>query len=373
MASLGRGASHPVSPDPGSSRETSRAAMKPECPAIPPDRAQVARCGRWSSWLLLGALWLGLSLGSAGAGEPGLKPVTLMPLWSPQAQFAGYYVAIDQGIYARHGIDLRMLRAGPGISPAEALTNGTADFAVLWLTTALRHRDRGEPVVHLAQFVQRSSILLVSRKSSGIRSIADMEGRKVGMWGGDLSIPPNALFAREGVRVREVPQAHTINLFLRGGIEVASAMWYNEYHTIYSSGVDAGDLNVVFLSEQGLNFPEDGLYALEGTVRRDPALASSFVAATLEGWRRAFEKPDLALDSVLRRMREARIPANRVHQQWMLARMEDLLKSAGSDVRLGELRTEDFRSVTESLLRLGLIRAAPDPAAFLWRSHAGKE
>ncbi len=179
------------------------------------------------------------------------------------------------------------------------------------------------------------------------------------------------MFARLGIRVREVPQAYTINLFLRGGIDVASAMWYNEYHTILSSGVDAGELNVVFLSEQGLNFPEDGLYTLEDTVRRDPAMVSAFLAATLEGWRLAFEKPDLALDSVLRRMREARIPANRVHQQWMLARMEDLMKPAGPGARAGALAPADCQSVATSMVRLGLIRKVPDPDAFLWRSHAG--
>lgn len=345
-------------------------AMKWGLPELQSRRPGQTWCRAAARWRFLGLVWL-LLLGTAWAGEAGLKRVTLMPLWSPQAQFAGYYVGIDQGIYARHGIDLTLLRAGPGVSPPEALTNHTADFAVLWLTTALQYRDRGVPMVHLAQYVQRSAMLLVSRKSSGIRSVADMEGRKVGMWGGDLSIPPSALFSRLGIRVREVPQAHTINLFLRGGIDVASAMWYNEYHTILSSGVDTGELSVVFLSEQGLNFPEDGLYAMEDTVRRDPAMVATFVAATLKGWQLAFEKPDLALDSVLRRMREARIPANRVHQEWMLARMEDLMKPAGPGARAGELGPADYRSVATSMVQLGLIRSVPDPEAFLWRPHDG--
>lgn len=305
------------------------------------------------------------------AGEPGRKKVTLMPLWSPQAQFAGYYVGIDQGIYARHGLEVEVLRAGPGVPAAEALADGTADFAVLWLTTALRQRDRGVPVVHLAQFIQRSSVLLVSRKSSGIRTVADLAGRRVGMWGGDLSIPPNALLAREGIRVREVRQAHTLNLFLRGGIEVASAMWYNEYHTILNSGLEPEELQVVFLSEQGMNFPEDGLYALEGTLRRDPARVAAFVDATLEGWRRAFAEPEPALDGVLRRMRAARLPANRMHQRWMLARMQDLMKPAEPGGRPGVLRPPDYESVVQSLVGLGWIGGAPDRAAFLGRSHAG--
>ena len=72
-----------------------------------------------------------------GATETPLKRASLMPMWSPQAQFAGYYVALDKGIYERHGIDLKILRAGPGRSPAEALKKGTTDFAILWLTTAI--------------------------------------------------------------------------------------------------------------------------------------------------------------------------------------------------------------------------------------------
>ena len=72
-----------------------------------------------------------------GAAETPLKNASLIPLWEPQAQFSGYYVALDKGIYARHGIDLKILRAGPGHSPTEALKKGTADFAILWLTTAL--------------------------------------------------------------------------------------------------------------------------------------------------------------------------------------------------------------------------------------------
>ena len=130
---------------------------------------------------------------ATAAAEPPQPPaanrVTLMPLWSPQAQFAGYYVGIDKGIYARHGLDVVLLPAGPGRSPVDALSTGKADFAVLWLTTALQRRDQGLPLVNLAQMVQRSSMMLVSKRSSGIRSIADMNGRKVGLWGGDLSIP----------------------------------------------------------------------------------------------------------------------------------------------------------------------------------------
>ena len=302
-----------------------------------------------------------------------LKKASFMPLWAPQAQFAGYYVALEKGIYARHGIDLTILRAGPGHSPFRALLEGKAEFSVLWLTTALHHRANGAQLVNLAQIVPRSSMLLISRKSSGIGSLEEMDGRKVGLWDGDLSIPARALFASRGVKVHEVLQSHTVNLFLRGGIDVTSAMWYNEYHTILNSGVDADELNVLPLREYGMNVPEDGLYTLEDVLRGDPDLAAAFAAASLEGWQYAFAHPEEALDIVILKMREAKIPANRAHQRWMLDRMRDLVAIDTAGRVSGELSEQDYLAASRSMHSSGLIRGYPAYRDFFWRADAGKK
>ncbi|MFA6164023.1 MAG: ABC transporter substrate-binding protein [Methylobacter sp.] len=308
-----------------------------------------------------------------GAAETPLKNASLMPMWSPQAQFAGYYMALDKGIYARHGIDLKILRAGPGCSPAEALEKGTADFAILWLTTALQHRSTGTELVNLAQILQRSSMMLISKKTAGIKTIDDMDGKKVGMWEGYVSIPLRTLFAEHRIKVREVRQSHTVNLFLRGGIDVTSAMWFNEYHTILNSGIDPEELNVIFLRDQGMNFLEDGIYTMEKTLHKDPALAAAFVNASLEGWRYAFDHPDEALDIVIKHMREAHLPANRMHQKWMLERMRDLMKPVNPQGTLGDLMLHDYEAVGRTMQKNGLIRSYPDYNDFVWRANAGKK
>jgi NitT/TauT family transport system substrate-binding protein len=295
-----------------------------------------------------------------------------MPLWSPQAQFAGYYVALDKGIYARHGIDMTILKGGPGISPAQSLQNGTADFAVLWLSTALEQRDAGTRLVNVAQIIQRSSLMLIARKSSGIRTPADMQGRKVGLWGGDLALPTRSFFRKYGLHVREIPQSYTVNLFLRGGIDVASAMWYNEYHTILNSGINPEELQLFFLNEHGITFPEDGLYTLEDTYRADPARADAFAKASLEGWRYAFDHPEETLDIVIRHMMEAKIPANRAHQKWMLERMRDLILPQEKNGEMGRLKPADYAAVGATLRANGVIRSVPGLNAFIGRPDARK-
>ena len=306
----------------------------------------------------------------ASAEAPTLKRATLVTLWSPQAQFAGFYVARAKGIYAGLGVDLAILPGGPGISPGDLLRDGRADFAVLWLSTAIRQRDAGTPLVNLAQVIQRSAMMLIAKRTSGIRTVADMRGKKVGVWGGDFTIPPRALFTQAGIEVREVLQTHTVNLFLRGGIDVTSAMWYNEYHTILNAGLDPDELSVFFLEDLGVRFPEDGLYALERTVAADPALVEAVVRGSREGWAYAFAHPDEALDIVIRTMREAHLPANRVHQRWMLGRMRELIQPADGQPLLGRVTEPDDSAVATTLLRDGLIWRVPPYAAFTAGSDA---
>ncbi len=306
----------------------------------------------------------------SAAAERTLKKATFIPLWSPQAQFAGYYTALDKGIYRRHGIDLTIISGGPNYPSSEYLRNGKADFAVIWLTTAIQERASGVKLLNIAQIVQKSSMMLIAKKSSGITTPAEMNGKKVGLWGGAFAVPPHAFFNKHHLRVREVPQSYTVNLFLRGGIDVASAMWYNEYHTIINAGLDPDELTVFFLKDQGLNLPEDGLYTLEKTAKNDPVLVEEFSRASIEGWNYAFEHPDEALDIIIRHMRAAKIPANRMHQKWMLERMRNLIIPVEGDAITGLLKQSDYEAAGQILRKDGVIRKVPNYTAFTRRSGA---
>lgn len=319
--------------------------------------------------LLTASLFIAACPPHASATERALKKATFIPLWSPQAQFAGYFTALDKGIYRKHGIDLTIINGGPNYSASEYLRKGKADFVLLWLTTAIQERASGVKLVNIAQIVRRSSMMLVTKKTSGIRTPAAMNGKKVGLWGGDFAIPPHAFFNKFRIRVHEVPQSYTINLFLRGGIDVASAMWYNEYHTIINSGVNPDELTVFFLNDAGLNLPEDGLYALQKTVNNDPDLAAAFVDASLEGWQYAFNHPDEALDIIMKYMREAKIPANRIHQKWMLARMRDLIVPVDDQGEFGRLGRSDYLAAGDILRENGIVGKIPEFDAFTWRSR----
>ena len=291
--------------------------------------------------------------------EETLKNVFFIPQWSPQAQFAGYYVAYEKGIYRKYGINLNILPGGPSSPSAEFLEKGKVDFATMWLSTAIQKRSQGLKLVNIAQIIQRSALMLIAKKARGINRPEDIDNKKVGIWGEDFKIQPTAFFKKYKLKVKVIPQSYSVNLFLRDGVDVASAMWYNEYHTILNAGLNPDELTTFFFHEHGLNFPEDGIYCRASLLEKEPALCRAFVEATLEGWMYAFEHQDEAVNIVVKYSKEAKIPVNRTHQRWMMARMKDLLLPEGNSQIPTHLSETGYQLVVAKLFKNGFIHKKP--------------
>jgi len=297
--------------------------------------------------------------GTSSCVEKPLKKTSFVTLWLPQAQFAGYYVAKEKGFYEDLGLDVSIINGGPDNPPFKLLEDGDADFCIMWLSTAIEKRSQGIKLVNISQILQRSGLMLVAKKSSGIFEPRDMNNKKIGLWDADFEIQPKAFFDKYGLTVNIVPQHYTVNLFLQGGVDVASAMWYNEYHTIINSGYDPEELTTFFFYDHGLNSPEDGIYTLENTINKDPDLCKAFVAASIKGWVYAFTHIDETVKIVMRYMADAHVPATEVHQKWQLERIRDLTLVNGSYEDIGRLSEEDFNKVANTLKEARLIKDIP--------------
>ncbi len=301
----------------------------------------------------------GIKSGIAASGNAGkLREVTFLPYWVTNAQFAGYYVAQEMGIYKKYGIDLKIIPYQPFITSTDLIKDGKADFAALWLVNALELEASGADIVNIAQLSSRSSLMLVTKKKSGIKTLKDMNGKRAGIWSG-FELQPKALFNKYHLDVKIVPIGSTNNLFLMDGVEITNANWFDEYHSIINSGFNPDELNTFFFADYGLNFLEDGIYCLSDKLKNDPKLCADFVNATLEGWMYAFNNPDKAIDIVMNYAQKAKLPANRIHQRWMLDRYKDLYIPKGKTAINTALSEKDFYFVANVLKKSGLIKQVP--------------
>ncbi len=286
-----------------------------------------------------------------------LEKTSIILQWLPQAQFAGFYMAEEKGFYTDEGVSLTMVQGGPDIIASEWLETGKVDFATMFLSTGLLKRAT-IPIINIGQLVQNSALMLITKADSGMTSPKDLDGKKVGLWANEFQIQPRALFKHLGISVTVVPQSSSLDLFLRGGVQAATGMWYNEYNLLFSYGLDYTDLRPFLFRDTELNFPEDGIYTLETTANEKPELCRAVVAATVRGWKYAFEHPEEALDTVMKRMIKKNIPANRAHQRWMLDRMKDIMITENG-APIGVLRQEDFERVKSVLIDTGFMTNAP--------------
>jgi len=293
-----------------------------------------------------------------------LKKAVFVPQWLPQAQFAGYYMAYEIGIYKKYGIDLEILQCQLDEPGPKKLEEKKVDFITMPLSQAIEYRGRGLKLVNIGQISQRSALVIVAKKKNGINSIKDLNGKRIGYWRHDPRGPLLEFLKRHGINMEIVPLNSTVNLFLLDGIDALVTMWYNEYYKILSSGIDEEELSTFLFFENDLNLPEDGIYCLEETYARDPLLCQNFVKASIEGWVCAFAHEQQAIEITLKYMNRAHITANRPQVRWMLARMCDIVSPANLKRPIGHLDEADYRRLASILQKHKIIDTVPDFKTF---------
>ena len=287
-------------------------------------------------------------------------PIRLMLQWTHQAQFAGYYVAQDKGFYKERGLDVTIVSGGPGLDPADFLVRGEADFASLWLSAALSRNEQNVPLVNVAQVVNSSNLVLMTRKHDNISRPADLTGKKISIWGGDFRAPYEAWLQAMSARPEIFPQYYSVNLFLQQGVAACSAMYYNEVHMAYQTGIDMDELKLFFLRDDGFGFPEDGIYATQETLSKDPQRVRDFREASLAGWRYAAEHPTEALDIVMHYVTKDNVPTNRPHMKWMLEKMLiSVIPGTQDSWTFGRLSRPDYERTVRVMQEQALLHNAP--------------
>ena len=293
--------------------------------------------------------------------------VTLQLKWVTQAQFAGYYVAQDRGFYAEEGLDVTIRPGGPDIAPVQVLAGGGADVMVDWMPSALAARERGVPVVNIAQPFKSSGMMLTCRKDTGVATPADFPGRTLGVWFFGNEYPFLSWMAQLGVPteggedgVEVLKQGFNVDPLLQGQADCISTMTYNEYWQVIDAGLTPDDLITFKYEDQGVATLEDGLYVLEDNLD-DPAFVDRmvrFVRASMRGWKWAEENPEAAAMIVLDN--DATGAQTEEHQIRMMGEVAKL--TAGSD---GALDPADYQRTVDTLLAGGsdpVISAPPEGA-----------
>lgn len=306
------------------------------------------------------ALALAFMAGAASAEE-----VKLQLKWVTQSQFAGYYVAKDKGFYEEEGLDVTILPGGPDVAPTQVIAGGGADVVVDWMPSALAAREKGLPLVNIAQPFKSSGMMLTCLKESGVATPADFKGKTLGVWFGGNEYPflnwMNKLGLKtDGSDVTVLKQGFNVDPLLQKQAACISTMTYNEYWQVIDAGVKPEDLVTFKYEDEGVATLEDGLWVMQDNLK-DPAFDAKmvkFVRASMKGWKWAEENPDEAAMIVLENDETG--AQTETHQKRMTREIAKL--TAGSN---GALDPADYDRTVAALMSGGsdpVITKTPEGA-----------
>ncbi|MGR3515010.1 MAG: ABC transporter substrate-binding protein [Paracoccaceae bacterium] len=301
---------------------------------------------------LVSAAIFALGTGAAQAADD----VTLQLKWVTQAQFAGYYVALENGFYEEEDLNVTIKPGGPDIAPPQVVAGGGADVLVEWMPAALAAREKGLPLVNIAQPFKSSGLQLTCWKDSGITGPEDFAGKTLGVWFFGNEFPFMSWMSQLGIEtdgaddngVAVLKQGFNVDPLLQRQADCISTMTYNEYWQVLDAGVSPDDLITFKYEDQGVATLEDGLYVLEDRLSEEGFAdkMERFVRASMKGWKWAEENPEEAAMIVLDYDETG--AQTEQHQVRMMGEIAKL--TAGSE---GALDPADFERTVASLLSGG--------------------
>ena len=288
---------------------------------------------------------------SAAAAATAQEPFVFSPQWTAQAQFAGYYAALEMGFYHEEGLDVRIVHPFHFQTPEQTLISGECDAATIQLMQAMELVDSGTPLVNILQTSMNNATVIVSRRGNPL----ERRGARVGTWKAGFNQIAFCLDKAERLNYNWVRVAANVNLFVQEAIDATLAMSYNEYNLLLQAGAEITEENVYRFRDHGYNIQDDGVYMTLAAYRRHKDRAERFARASRRGWEWVADHPREALALVMEYVSKNLVATNEVLQKLMLDEILDLQLDPDSGQRSFTLRPDMVRQASGMMLEAGLI------------------
>ncbi|MGE0006405.1 MAG: ABC transporter substrate-binding protein [Parvibaculaceae bacterium] len=237
---------------------------------------------------------------AAGAAAPAMSrfaraadPLTMQAAWINDAEFAGYFTAIDNGYYKDEGLDLTYLSGGPDVIPESSIVAGKADLALTTPDTTIKAIfDQGAKFKIIGTQYQKNPHGIISLATKPVKSPKELEGKT-------LAVPPVNVISVEvmlkinGVdrdKVNIVPYAYDPTPLIKGEIDASLDFTTNVPYTIkQAGGVDAYSF---LLYDYGYTIFQDTVVVTEDVLAAKRKELVSWLRASRKGWDENLKDPN---------------------------------------------------------------------------------
>ena len=220
-------------------------------------------------------------------------PFAMQAAWINDAEFSGYFLAMDKGYFAEEGLELTYLSGGPDVIPESAIIAGKADLTLTTPDTTIRAiSEQGAKFKIIGAQYQKNPIGVVSLKKNPINTPADLVGKTI-------AVPPvnivtiEALLALNGIdkaQVNIVPYAYDPTPLVKGEIDASLDFTTNVPFTIGQMGEEAHSF---LLYDHGVTLYNDTVVVTEETLAAKRKELVAWLRASRKGWAENLADPAL--------------------------------------------------------------------------------
>ena len=295
---------------------------------------------------------------SAGAQER----FVFSPQSNAQAQFAGYYAALEKGFYAEEGLDVEILHPFVTTSAVDNIREGNCQAVTLPLTLAMRTVGNGMPLVNILQTSMNSATVIISRWGEDPLTL---HGAKVTAFRAGFGQSARSFVEMLGLEYQWITSASEVSLFVAGAVDATLGRSFDEYYRILQSGIDIPEKAIYRFEDGEFNIQQDGVYVTREYFERHCDTAEAFARASRKGWEWVLENREEALDIVMQYTKELRIATNRTLQELMLDEVLRLQLDHESGLREFRVRPDMVEKANRMLLNSGALPAPVKPEEIL--------
>jgi NitT/TauT family transport system substrate-binding protein len=224
---------------------------------------------------------------AAAASAQAPQKLDFLTNWFAEAEHGGFYQAIAEGIYRKHGLDVTVRMGGPQVNGMQLLLAGQADLFMGYDIQVLLGREADLPLVTVAATFQKDPVVLIAHP--GVTRIEDLKGRPI-----YISSASNTTFwpwltARYGFTDdQKRPYSFSVQPFLADKRSATQGYATSEPFLVEKAGVKP---TVFLLADLGYPPYAQTVVATEGFLAKNGDAVKRFVRATAEGYRSYLANP----------------------------------------------------------------------------------
>lgn len=277
--------------------------------------------------------------------------ITLPVGYIPNVQFAPLYVAIENGYYRDQGLDVSL---DYSMENDNTVLVGTGDltFAIVSGEQVLLARAQRLPVVYVMAWYQQYPVGIVAKTSSGIQTVADLKGKKIGLPGlygasyiGAIALLDSAGLEQADVTLDSIGYAQ-VAAFIADQEDAVVIYTANEPLQLDSEGVDY----VLFKTSDAVDLIGNGLITNEQTIKNNPEIVQKMVAATLQGIQFTIDHPDEAFEISKKYVENLDAADQKVQKQVLLNSIDQWKAS-----QIGYSNPSAWENMQNILIKMGLL------------------